>query len=446
MKKLLLALPLIAGTSWAGTSYYVGSSTQDAYTELLTQLNEFKPFTLINEEYSAGLAKSTAITKVMASAAPDAEVLFRLQHDIDHSPVGLDGAGVRFGAAAIKTTLVLPNDASHSMLQGFSSEESVVINTDVKFDGSATHQLLVSSFETMKDGESIKFDGLDYSAVVNGDAIKGFGSIGEFTFDSPMASIKLAPGTIDVDLEKFADGVFSGSYGILFDELSIESVAMPFGVTAQEIGFSSNSKINGTTFDTDGNISVGNIESPLPVNNFSIAVGTHDLSVEGTSNYFKTMSQFSALSADNASNPEFLNQWFSAMIGVFIPRAGITYDIDVNNDGGNANVKISMSVIDDSSPNYPTTGLTSLTTVRDLLNVTQAEFSLQADAAALDQTPLAAFLVSPQVEQFVLADGVSYQSKINVKDLIVDINGNPLSLELIMGDTLDMPLPAIAGI
>ena len=92
----------------------------------------------------------------MASAAPDAEVLFRLQHDIDHSPVGLDGAGVRFGAAAIKTTLVLPNDASHSMLQGFSSEESVVINTDVKFDGSATHQLLVSSFETMKSKDFFK--------------------------------------------------------------------------------------------------------------------------------------------------------------------------------------------------------------------------------------------------------------------------------------------------
>jgi uncharacterized protein YdgA (DUF945 family) len=382
----------------------------------------------------------------MASAAPDAEVLFRLQHDIDHSPVGLDGAGVRFRAAAIETTLLLPNDVSESMLQGFNSEEPVVINTDVKFDGSAMHQLLVSNFETIKDGESIKFDGLDYSAVANEDAIKGSESIGEFTLESPMVSIKLAPGTVDVDLKKFADDVFSGSYGVLFDELSIESTAMPFGINVQEIGFSSNSKINGSTLDSDGNISVGNIESPLPINNFSIAVGTHDLSIEGTSNYVKTMSQFSALNDDNASNPEFLNQWFSALIGVFVPKAGVTYDIDLNNDRGNANIKFNMNVIDGSSPKYPSTGLTALLTVRDLLNVTQAEFSLQADAAALDQTPLAAFLVSPQVEQLVLADGVSYQSTIKVKDFIVDINGNPLSLEMIMGDTLDMPLPAIAGI
>lgn len=93
MKKLLLALPLIAGTSWAGTSYYAGSSTKDAYSDLLVQLNEFKPFTLVNEQYSAGIATSTAITVVKASSAPDAEILFRLHHDINHSPVGLNDAG-----------------------------------------------------------------------------------------------------------------------------------------------------------------------------------------------------------------------------------------------------------------------------------------------------------------------------------------------------------------
>ena len=447
MKKLLLALPLIAGTSWAGTSYYAGSSTKDAYSDLLVQLNEFKPFTLVNEQYSAGIATSTAITVVKASSAPDAEILFRLHHDINHSPVGLNDAGVRFGAATIKTTLVIPENADSSaseMLQAFSSAEPIVINTNVKFDGTATHQLLVSAFESMNNGENVKFDGVDYTAIVNGKAITGTGTIGEFTVDSPMVSFKLAPGVIDIDVEKHTNGVYGGSYGVSFSELSVESAALPFGVDVQDINFSSNTEINGSTFDTDVSMSLGNIDSPLPLNDIAITVGTHDLQIEGMSNYVTTMSQFSALDDSNATNPDFMNLWIGAMIDILGPNAGATYDIDMNNDGGNANVKLAVSVIDQSSPNYPSSGLASLTTVRDLLNVTEAELQFRGDAAAIDQTPLAAFLLSPQAEQFVLADGVTYQTSINAKDLIVDINGNPLSLELIMGETLDLALSDMA--
>lgn len=446
MKKLLLALPLIVGTSWAGTSYYAGTSTQDAYTDLLKQLNEFKPFTLVNEQYSAGLANSTAITSVMASAASDAKVLFRLQHDINHSPVGLKDSGVRFGAATIKTSLLLPDASSNSMFQGFSSAEPVVINTEVQFNGIATHQLLVSTFEMLEDDGSIRFDGMEYTAVVNGDAITGTGVIGEFTVDSPLASIRLAPGDIDVDLEKFADGLYSGGYSLSFNEASIESAVMPFGLGIQDIYVSSDTKINGSTFDTNGTISLGNIDSPLPVNNASVKFGVNNLSIEGSSKYLNIMSQFSALDENLATNPDYLKQWSSAIAKVFGPNAGVTYEIDFNNDGGNANLKVNVGVIDGASPNYPLTGLQSITTVRELLSVTEAELRFHADAAALDQTPLAALLVSPQTEQFVLADGITYQSLIKTKDLIVDVNGNPLSLELIMGDTLDMTLFAIADI
>jgi len=37
MKKLLLALPVVAGVSWAGTSYYAGVEAESAYDQLLTQ-------------------------------------------------------------------------------------------------------------------------------------------------------------------------------------------------------------------------------------------------------------------------------------------------------------------------------------------------------------------------------------------------------------------------
>ena len=156
------------------------------------------------------------------------------------------------------------------------------------------------------------------------------------------------------------------------------------------------------------------------------------------------MIQFSALDETNVSNPEFINQWISAMMKVLGPKAGASYDIDINNDDGNLNVKFDVGIVDGSSAKYPHSGLASLTTVRALLDIMEAELRFQADAAALDQTPLAGFLVSAQAEQFVVADGVTYQSHIKVKDRIVDINGNPISLELIMGDTLDMSLSQMA--
>jgi uncharacterized protein YdgA (DUF945 family) len=88
---------LVAGASWAGASYYAGAQTQSGYEQLLLQLNELKPFTLVNEEYYAGVANSTAITKVMESTAADAKVLFRLHHAINHSPIGMNDSGVRVG-------------------------------------------------------------------------------------------------------------------------------------------------------------------------------------------------------------------------------------------------------------------------------------------------------------------------------------------------------------
>ena len=63
MKKLLIALPLVAGVAVAGTSHYAGTQTENEYEKLLKQLNNFSPFVFVNETYESGLGSSTAITK-----------------------------------------------------------------------------------------------------------------------------------------------------------------------------------------------------------------------------------------------------------------------------------------------------------------------------------------------------------------------------------------------
>ena len=90
MRKLLLALPLVAGASWAGTTYVSSSQTQPAYDKLLSQLNQLESLQFVSESYDKGFMHSTAITKVSFVGSTDAEPLFRLKHVIDHSPVGID--------------------------------------------------------------------------------------------------------------------------------------------------------------------------------------------------------------------------------------------------------------------------------------------------------------------------------------------------------------------
>ena len=49
-------------------------------------------------------------------------------------------------------------------------------------------------------------------------------------------------------------------------------------------------------------------------------------------------------------------------------------------------------------------------------------------------------MMSAQAQQLIVDDGTRYKADITLKDLIVDINGNPLSLEMMMGEMLDTKL------
>ena len=106
MKNLLLALPLIAGVSWAGTTLYSGAQTQPAYNRLLAQLNNSKILAVKSVEYEAGFTSSTAITEVRLNNSKTDERVY-LQHKISHSPVSMVPENARFGAAKIVTTLMV---------------------------------------------------------------------------------------------------------------------------------------------------------------------------------------------------------------------------------------------------------------------------------------------------------------------------------------------------
>lgn len=450
MKKLLLAVPLVVGASWAGASYYTGTQTQGAYDHLLEQLNELKPFTLVNESYNTGFTKSVAVTRVMDSAAPDASVLFRLQHEIDHSPVGVNEGNVRVGAATIRTTLVRDDYVSESateFMRGFVDSEPFIIDTDVSFDGNTDTRLQVSPYRGQQAEMDFSFGGVDYSVSSAGDVISGSGTLGEFLIQANGGEVRLAPGAITTDLTRISQAIYSGSYGIDFGSLSILSEEnMAMHATLRSIGLHSDTQINGDLMNSSLTLSVGQIDSLLPLNSISMQTGMSNVSVQGLKSYVDTVSQLSAMDVMGSDDPEIMKTILAAYVPMIGPGTGLDVNVTLNNDGGDASLDYGLSVVEESRAAYPAGGIASIKTLRDLFNVLVLEAHFSADAAVIDQSPLAMFLMRPEAQQFIVSDGVSYKADMTLSELIMDINGNPMAFEMMLGDKLDMPLADIMSL
>ncbi|NND91013.1 MAG: DUF945 family protein [Granulosicoccus sp.] len=449
-KKFLFALPLLAGASWAGAAYYTGTQTQGAYDQMLAQFNRIDRFTLVNEIYSAGLLNSSAVTRVMDSAEPDASVLFRLRHAINHSPIAVDEGNVRMNVATIETTLLregsLPESVSELMMN-FSQAEPFQINTSVGFDGTTSNEISVSSYEQQIDGVAVRFKGLDYTAIIDGDSIVGSGRIGELVIHSDAGTVRLMPGDMTTDLRRSSEFAYTGSYGIEFDKLTFTSADnMLLDMALQSIGFQSDTQIANELLQSQARFWIGNIDTLLPLNSVSVDTRVFNIPVSGLSQYVDAIRQLSRPVDQHSPDTAVIDAAVAANSPIIGPGTGLNYTMKLSNDGGDATLAYEMSVIDRSAANYPAGGLASLSTLRDLLNVVQLEAHLDADAVAVDMTPLAMLMSTPEALQVVIADGASYRVDLNLADLILTINGNPLSLEELIGDSIDTPLVDVIGL
>ena len=447
MKKLLLAIPLVAGGSWAGASYYSGTQTQSAYEDLLVQVNELNPFTLENESYTSGLTESLAITQVKESAAADAKVLFRLQHVINHSPISLDDGGVRVGAASVTSTLVedgsLP-DSVKEFMAGFAEGEPLVVVTDVGFDGNTDTHFHVSPYGAEKDGVELNFGGIDYSLNVSddGDVVVGSGELGAFEVSGVEADLMLTPGKIITDMTRAAKGIYSGTNGIDFDTFTISSdTNAVINTTLKSLSLHSVTDVDEDQLSGKTVMSIGQVDNPMvPVNAASVETTMSNLSIEGIQGYIDTISEMAIEELVLAEDPAVIKRILQAYLPIIGPGTGVGFNLNLSNDGGDANLSYDLAVLDETAPAYPAQGLKSLVTLRDLLNVLAFEVHFNADAEAIDQTPLAMFMMSPQAQQVIVADGVTYKGDVSLNELVLDINGNPLAIEMMLGEKLDVPL------
>lgn len=441
MKKLLLALPLVAGASWAGTTMYSGSQSEDAYQQLIAQLDNMTVLSVKPESWQPGFLSSTAITRIMSSDSNDAKELFRLQHEISHSPVGYGDEGTRVGASRIVTTLVMDDlsDEAKKVAAIFDGGIPIQLTTNIAFSGQSSNRVDIASASFSDDDVSFSMQpSVTIFSYDPDGALVGNGTMGAVNIAmGDGVHVDLSESTGEFNLNAIEDGVFTGTQTFRSDLLSIGNPSNGMELELNKLALNSLTTVNDRLLSSASDISVGGIESPLPINTANFGVSIHGINLDGFSQYMTTMSDLAYGSDLDTMDPaELLASMADAYKGLIVPGASVEERIGFTNDGGRVAASASIRFDGDGTAS----GYDSLQTVGNLLSALSANIMLDADAAALDMTPAVMFMGSPPLDTWIVNNGVSYTSDVTFKDLIVDINGNALPLEMMLGEALDMPL------
>lgn len=439
MKKSIFALPIVAGAAAAavaGTSHYAGSQTQTEYQNLLVQLNELTPFVFENEEYESGLGSSTALTRVMASSDADAEVLFRLQHDIKHAAVRVGGDGMAIGTVTIDTSLHDSTELDPALIEAMTDDVPFTLTTDVRMGGEVSNQLRITGTDFDKDGASGSWSGVDFETVTKGNSTVGSGSLGVADFQDAVsgAMFSVEQNSFEFDIETFGDLIYTGNGKLEFEKLSLVSPELPVPVEIDSVLVSSDSSMNDDSMNSNAIVSLDGIDSPLPINKASIEVNVDDLLVEGLREYNQFFLTASSDPEELMGDPEFMKSLGAALRNIVKPGSGLEYKIALANNEGDVDANLRIGV---KTEGMSADALDNITTGRELLNILSVDGELDADTSALSQTPVMMMLGG--AGEFLTVTDESIKSEISLNGTTLVINGVELPLDMMAAGMLDVP-------
>jgi len=456
MKKLLVALPLVAGASWAGTTYYAGNQSRTAYDELIAQLQELKPLVVESESYESGFMKSVAYTAFKDSSKPDAPTLLRLRHDIDHSSVAVNKSGARVGSSVVTTTLViddLATEVKKAVAAGFPDSTPFVLTTKIGLMGSATNDLKLNPYNhtiTHDSGSTAKvtFVGGDYHLSHKGDNVILSGQAGETVvtvkdeYGMPEGEITIGASTTAADMVRFGPGLYDGTSMHEFANVDIQSHGEGINVKMRQVAFDTESDITGDVIDSHVGISIADLDAPIPLNSAALTFSVDGVPTKGMEEYFEKASALSYVEQMTTMDPAFLLEMLDAYKGMFAPGVEMGYEVKTTNDGGKIDGAFKVKFVGDGSA----TGYDNVVTIGDAIRTLKSSINLYGDADAVNMTPLAGLMMmSPEAEQFIIVDETSYRMDAILEDFNVDVNGSPFPLQLMMGEMADMPISMFTG-
>lgn len=290
-----------------------------------------------------------------------------------------------------------------------------------------------------EDGKTIEFDGGNYQITsdtagrVYGEGIMQALSV----IDDTGTEVKLAASPTMIDLQHVSQNIYSGEYSITLPSVVVNAPAMGMEIDIKDVQLSSVSKINSGLYTGDASLEIGSLQSPLSVYSVSWLFSMQDFSLDGLQKFNDTVQALSVMdpAIEGFARDEAIASLLDAYKALITPGIGFKNEIKASNSGGDMSLVTAIKYKGDGSQS----GTDNLVTVRDLLQALTANVVLDADAAAVNQTPLA-MMMHPMASQYVIDDGVKYTSDLKVADLILDANGDPQSLEMMLGGMLEMPL------
>ena len=439
MRKLLLALPLIAGASWAGTTYVSSSQTQPTYDKLLSQLNQFEPFIFESERYDKGFMQSTAITKVMMFGDVGSKPLLRLKHVIDHSPIGVDNSGARIGANSVVTTLVI-DDMDPVVAAALAGQDPLTLHTRVDISGNTINELELSSLNIVDNEKAINFGGGSFQFVTDSSGrVQGQGATQPLQMTNADGwEIRVAESPLSVDLRYIADALYSGHSDWRLPEIAVSNPNMGLDISLQDFYVNSATELDNDFLRTGISLSAGHLDAPLPVNSFNWEFYLTGLPIDGFIQYQEITREIMSYASEDEIPENMGNQMIEAYKALLAPGLTAKNTLSVGNDGGDINTEISLSFLGDSS----NSGFDYMSTVRDVLSAVTMSAKVDADIQAVNMTPLGMFAYSPPASDFIINDGTNFTADLEFKDLLLYANGT--SHDVIerfgLAQMLDQPL------
>ncbi len=448
MKKLLLALPLVAGASWAGTTYYSGAQTEAAYTRLLEQLNSNNAFVLKSTEYKAGIMESTAITEVRSTEASGQDIQFSLKHQINHSLVSVAPENPRFGAASIITTLLIdenyPDDVKE-VLKSFESGEPFVATTEVAVDGATNSEIKINAFNHAENDSEIKTSASVINVITEADGnVSGDGVLKEILFSegsdkkADMSNLTMSFNASKLEGDERKSPYF---YDLNFDLKMDESTIVDRGNQVAHIkgvNYSLVQDLSSNEPSANFNVGVDSLEvEALPLKSFDAAVALTGFSVTEMMANEAFIEQFKT-----TARPEellFSEKGLEIMRATFKPDTKMAIKLNAVSVDGDGDAAVDLWFTGNGSDD----GYTGMVTAGDLAKSYAGTAVIDIDKSALMSTPLGGMLEHPMAQAYLTVTEDKVTLNATLEELILKLNEQIIPLELMAGEMLNMPLEAL---
>jgi len=269
--------------------------------------------------------------------------------------------------------------------------------------------------------------------------LQGSGTVGAANLLEKLQGLTLAmePGDADFDLDWAADGIYAGTQSMHLGKITVNQGVPGYETVLTDASLVSTAEVNDERFTNDF-IVESKIENVLlPVDDFRFSTKIENLGMNGFSEIMKYTDTIDEQAFIDDPDAE-IERMAKAYKQLVVPGSALHYGLELGNSEGDAKAftKVVFQGFDDSSD--PDTKAT----VGDLLGALTGQLDLNADLSAIAMTPLPMLLGSPGISDWLVNDGETISSKITLEKLVINANGNPIPLEMMLGEMLQMPLDA----